>query len=187
MIRANVLNLKGLYNYVDLSPHTHNIVFPSFIKPNTDKDIIVTKLHGFDTVNDVVANLRYLLSHCGLLVGGENEPALEFGCLHGFHPEREMTPYQYLCLQKKVAEAMKLRYNVKTDRLEPMNKEEEEDGYTWIPLHEFNCYDKETFDFTESFINSIDNEDNKWFVRRIIDLYNDRVKDKTIEKAKKRI
>lgn len=180
MIRENVLNLPFWYSYVYLAPHIHNIVFPSFIEPNTTKDIVIRKYAVFATVRDTVAHVRYLLSHCGVLTDGENEPATPFGVLHGWKPEEHLTLEQITNIKIEVATAMGLAYNADKDTVEPVNTEKDE-KYEWIPIHEFADYSAEQCEYINAFISSIPDHQNMIFVNDLIGLYNERRQNMELE------
>jgi hypothetical protein len=185
-IRDNALNLKSWYQYVELAPHMHIIGYPSFIGANTKKDIVIKKYAVLGNVRDTVGHIRYLLSHCGILTKGENEPALEFGCLHGFHPEKFLSEKELLDIKNQVAEAMGLSYNAISDSVEVAH-EEEEDKYGWIPLYEFADYSQEQQQFIAAFITSISDHDNRMFVNNLIDLYNERRQNTGLERHQRHV
>lgn len=178
-IRNNELNLKNWYEYITLSPHLHIIGFPNWIKENLKADIVINKYGTLESVNDTVGHLRYLLSHCGILTNGENEPASEFGALHGFKPEKFLSTAEILDIKNNVASAMGLIYNPDKDCIEMKKEEEKPDKYEWIPLHKFADYSQDNVEFTSAYIGSIKNEDNAQYVADIINLYNDRLRDKS--------
>lgn len=186
MIRANILNLPSWYSYVYLAPHVHSVVFPSFIEENTTKDIIIRKYAVFDSVRDTVAHVRYLLSHCGILTDGENEPASPFGCLHGWKPEEHLTFDEILSIKTQVAEAMGLVYNQVKDDIEPADLPEDDDK-EWIPIHEFADYSNEQQQYIGAFVSSIVNIDHRRFVDGVISLYNNRRVDTDLTKDKRHV
>lgn len=177
MIRENVLNFNSWYSYVCLAPHIHALVFPSWMKENTTKDIVIGKYDTFETVVNTVSHIRYLLSHCGILTDGENEPASPFGVLHGWRPEEHLTATEIISIKHQVAEAMGLNYNEKKDDIEPVNVDEEDDKYDWIPIHSFADYSRDNMEFTQAFLDTISNRDYATFVGNVINLYNDRRSD----------
>lgn len=186
-IRENALNLSSWRDYVYLGAHLHIIGFPSWVKENTTKDIVIKKIRSLNDVRDVVGTLRYQLSHCGILTDGENEPASEFGCLHGFKPEKYLTYEEILSIKQQVAEAMGVKYNIEKDRIEVIKDDEKDDKYTWIPLHEFAVYNKETVDSANAFIESIPNLEHREFVASIIGLYHERRTNKELEPWKRNV
>lgn len=180
-IRANVLNLKSWRNYVYLAPHLHVIGFPSFVDPNTTKDIVIKKYAVLGGVRDTVGHLKYLLSHCGIQTDSEIEPATPFGCLHGFDPKKFLTDEEILNIKIQVAEAMGLAYNKVSDNVE-MVHEETEEKYEWVALYEFADYSAEQQEFTDAFVGSIPDHEHKQFVAYIIALYNERRQDTSLER-----
>jgi hypothetical protein len=63
--------------------------------------MILTKLQAnggsytLDTIRDVVKHIRYLVTHCGILINAGNsrvEPADVFGDLHNWKPEDYLPP-----------------------------------------------------------------------------------------------
>jgi hypothetical protein len=184
MIRANALNLSSWFLYVYLSPHIHALVFPSWIKPNTAKDITIGKYAVLDTTKDTVAHLRYLLSHCGILLDGENEPAAEFGVLHGWKPEEHLSAAQILRIKNEVANAMELKYDAMKDDAVP---DVVDDSADWIPIHEFADYSNEQIQFSDAFICSIQDKNHAAFVEYLIHLYNERRKDTSLDKHKRHV
>ena len=186
MIREDVLHLPSWYSYVKLSPHLHIMGFPSFIESNTTSDITIGKYAVFDNVTDVVAHLRYLLSHCGNLTDGMNEPASVFGCLHGFKPDEHLTQSEIVYIKNNVASAMDLCYDSVRDIVIP-DDDVDDSGHDWIPLHEFADYSNEQEQFVTAFITGIKNPEHRIFVDNVISLYNDKRIDTSLKKQDKHV
>jgi len=185
MIRENVLNLPSWYSYVCLAPHIHDIVFPSFIWPNTASDIVIKKYAVFDTVRDTVAHIRYLLSHCGILTDGENEPASPFGCLHGWKAEEHLSYEQILVIKNQVAEAMGLKYDSVKDDIVPVDVVDDSDD--WIPINEFADYSLEQTSFIDAYVTSIQDGNIRLYVDGLIHLHNERRCDMNLEKHERHV
>ena len=187
-IRDDVLHLKSFYEYVRLSPHLHIIGFPSFIDENNFKDWVIVKYAVLDDVSDVVGHIKYLLDHSGILTDKGNEPASVFGVLNGFDPVKFLKPLEIIEIKKQVAEAMGLVYDEELDDIRlPVDEEEEEDVYDWIPLYEFADYSQEQTQFVNAFVTSIVDHDHRMIVDEVIELYNSRRTDSDLIKWERHV
>jgi hypothetical protein len=180
--RENVLGLTSWYSYVRLSPHIHCIVFPSFLKEHTKNDIIVRKYGVLKTTKDVVSHVQYLLSHSGLLVGSENEPATFFGALFKFDPKKHLSEERLKKIENRVKSAMGMNIIEKTEIEEAVDEK-----YKWIPIHEFARFSAEKLAWVDAFITSIENKEHRLFVANLVDVYNSKLDDSALRASEKHV
>lgn len=193
-VRENALKLGSWRSYVRLSPHIHCIVFPSFIREHRKNDIVVGKYAVLATTEDVVAHVQYLLSHCGLLTDGENEPAKEFGSLFKFVPENFLDEKELKEIEIRVMKAMGMKVVEEMVAENGDGKSEEEvageeeysyrdddrkekEEYTWIPIWQFAVFSAEQEAWTNAFITSIVNPEHRLYIDNLVQLFNNKRTD----------
>jgi hypothetical protein len=152
-VRENVLKLSRSEDYFYLSPHDHNIVFPSFLTEHSDNHFFVKKIDTLEGVIDVVKLLYYISSHCGVLKDTEdkdNHPSVFFGKLKNFKPLDHFTEYELLKIKKEVAAAMNMRYfdgDLKPEKEDDL-EDNTEDFYPISLFRKGNKYDETWIDST---------------------------------------
>ena len=153
-VRANVLGLPSWYYYTKLAPHLHIIGFSNWVDECTDTDIVIKKYADLYEVSDVVAHIRYLLTHAGILADEDtSKPTMPWGSMHKFVMEDHLTPEQILQIKQEVAEAMGVSYNQGKGKIEVRKEEpEEEDPYEWIQLYQFKVYSVLSEEVTNAFL-----------------------------------
>lgn len=112
-VRDDVLNLTDWREYVNFSPHIHGIVFPSFLKPHSDRKFIVKKIRTVKNIKDTIKLLNYQLSHIAVYTGSDNtrmDATRLFGKLHRWHPEDHFTEEDIEAMRCKVAKKMGLAW-----------------------------------------------------------------------------
>jgi hypothetical protein len=169
-IRKNFFKYSSWYDYVDLSPHMHCLVFPGFIKQHDRKDLLVRKYMSLRTTKDVVVHMRYLLNHSGLLRNSECEPATVFGSLYKFKPHEHLTYEEYKAIENRVRGVMGMP--AEADGCVKDEEKDVKDKYGWIPISWFGMYNAEKAKWVDDFVCSILNKDHRLFVYNIIDDYN---------------
>ncbi len=192
--RENVLKLGSWRSYLRLSPHIHAVVFPSYVDEHCKKDMIVRKYAVLTTTEDVVAHVQYLLSHCGILADGENEPAKEFGSLFKFTPEKFLDEKELKEVEIRVMKAMGMKVVEEIVAENGDGKAEEEvageeeysyrdddrkekEEYTWIPIWQFAVFSAEQEAWTNAFITSILNPEHRLYIDHLVQLFNSKRTD----------
>lgn len=197
-------DFKSWRDLVSFSPHVHYLLFPGHQKISGDKDIVLAKLQAkdgsytLDSVRDVVKNIRYLVSHCGILVNAGKsrfEPADVFGDLHNWKPEEHLTPEQIQNIQLSVLDILNENrtkpYSVNSDgelcylSEELEEKTAEEQGY--LHLKEFIAYDEMSAECVDAWVKSIPSVDNANYVLYLISEYSRILKDDTIPQKQRRL
>lgn len=197
---------KSWRDLVNLSPHVHYLLFPSHQMITGDKKIFIKKLqkkdgsYTLDSVSDVVQHLRYLLTHCGLLVNtGSNDsrlqPADVFGDLHRWKPEEFLTPDEIRGIQEAVLDVLNEKrtspYTVDDMgelcylRDDEEEKTAEEAGY--IPFKDLIAYDALTAESIDAWIKGIPDEANAAYVEYLLSEYYQKIMDTDIPQKKRRL
>jgi hypothetical protein len=185
-VRDNALNLPNYEEYYSLAVHDHNIVFPSFLESHTDKRFFVKKIGNLDNMEDIIKLSYYLISHCGILKDSEavdNHPAVFFGDLHRFNPEKFLSAEEVLALKTEIAEKLHCKLEEGelipiSDDEKPSNKEE------FYPLSEFVSYSSEQELWISAILNSFPAK-YRCFWQDMIWKYNKKVSDPDIQKEEK--
>ncbi|SDF43546.1 hypothetical protein SAMN04488589_0511 [Methanolobus vulcani] len=197
-------DFKSWRDLVNFSPHVHYLLFPGHQKISGDKNIVITKLqktdgsYTLDNVSDIVQHLRYLLTHCGILVNAGKsrmEPAGVFGDLRNWKPEDYLTPEEIQDIQLSVLNHLNEKrttpYTV--DDMGELcylrDKEEEKtaEDAGYFPLKEFIAYDECTGECIDSWLSSIRNPDNAVYVEYLLSEYSRILKDTDIPQKKRRL
>lgn len=197
-------DFKSWRDLVSFSPHVHYLLFPGHQKISGDKDIVLAKLQAkdgsytLDSVRDVVKNIRYLVSHCGILVNaGKSQlaPADVFGDLHNWKPEQYLTPDEIQNIQLHVLDILNENrtkpYTVNSEGDlcylgdEEEQKSIEEQGY--LHLKEFIAYDEVSAECVDAWVTSIPSADNSNYVSYLISEYSRILKDDTIPPKMRRL
>lgn len=175
-VRDNALEYDNYRDYLNLSPHLHCIVFPGWLQDNYDSDIIASKYGYAETTDDLVAHLKYLLSHTATSNDFDMDACMCFGQLFNFKPERIFKPKVICQVKQRVASVMGLGYDIDEDKL-LFADDDKDDKYNWIPISKFLVYSAETEEHTEAFLSSIQDKVNRDFITYILELYNFRLSD----------
>jgi len=192
-VRENALNFEHLEEYYSLAVHDHNVVFPSFLEPHTDRNFMVKKIGVLDNMEDTIKLLYYLISHTGVLKDSEekdNHPIVFFGELHRFNPEKFLSAAEILSLKEQIA--AKLHCKIEEGELIPISDDEKPSNKDqFIPLSEFKTpdktsdfYDSREGSYYESIINSFPNRDFWWSV---IEKYNQKISDQSLLKDERHL
>jgi len=92
-VREDALGLGDWRDYVSWGPHDHQIVFPSYLKENRNREFVLKKYAVLSGVGDVVAHIRYLLSHTAKVEGTGDKPTVMWGKFCG---KRRWKPEEHL-------------------------------------------------------------------------------------------
>ena len=196
---------KSWRDLVNLSPHVHYLLFPGHQKITGDKNIVLTKLQAndgsytLDSVRDVVKHIRYLVTHCGILINAGKsrfEPADVFGDLHNWKPEEYLTPEEIQEIQSAVLDVLNEKrtkpYTVGDDgelcylgEEAPSNEKLKDLGY--LPINEFFAYDEFSGECLDAWLKSIENQNNADYVFYLVSEYSRILKDDTIPQKKRRL
>jgi hypothetical protein len=198
-------DFKTWRDLVNFSPHIHSLLFPGHQKITGDKNIILTKLQAndgsytLDSVRDVVKHIRYLVTHCGILINVNEsrlKPAGVFGNLHNWKPEEYLTPEEIQDIQLAVLGVLNEKrtkpYTVDSEgelcylgEESPSNEKLKDLGY--LPLKEFVAYDESTGECLDAWLKSIRNPDNAAYVHYLLSEYSRILKDDTIPQKMRRL
>lgn len=197
---------KTWRDLVNFSPHIHYLLFPGHQKISGDKNIVLTKLQAndgsytLDTARDVVKHIRYLVTHCAILINAGKsrfEPADVFGDLHDWKPEDYLTSEEIREIQASVLDVLNEKrtkpYMVGTDGelcfLGEENSVSEESlnerGYRKI--HDLIAYDEFSAECIDAWLTSIKNSDNCAYVEYLLSEYYRILKDDTIPQKLRRL
>lgn len=108
-VREDALHLVSLYNYIELGPHAHCLIFPSFLQEHNDKSFFLKKIGVLASLDDVIRLCFYLISHVGILADSEdfdNHPVVFFGELHRFNPSKFLSEKELADLMNCIAEKL---------------------------------------------------------------------------------
>lgn len=174
LIRARVRAGASLYDYVDLGPHVHSIVFGN-PKAHSSKDFLLAFKdddEGAVQLKDyraVVAFLFYLLSHTGVLTqlrsyaSGVHVRRIHcirtYGKLHNLDPLTWLFPEEWARLAKKIAAAMKMEFhNGQLSYPASPQGFETSDPHDWVPIYELYDYLK-----SDAWVSSLNPEQLRYF------------------------
>lgn len=111
-VREDALDLGDPRHYAVFGPHIHNIGYPERIEPHDGEDFVIKKYAELETLKDVVAHTRYLLSHRGVRDGEEiGRSVRPWGLFHhqgsGWDgAEEELSTDEYHELAQRIAELL---------------------------------------------------------------------------------
>lgn len=199
---------KTWRDLVNFSPHVHYLLFPGHQMISGDKNIVLTKLqkkdgsYTLDHVSDVVQNIRYLVTHCGVLcnVGNHDnrvKPAGVFGDLHSWKSEDYLSPEEIQGIQSSVLDILNQGrtkpYTVGVDgelcflgdENSVSDETLEERGY--IGINKLIAYDAFSGECYDAFLASIRNPDNRAYVEYLLSEYSRILKDDTIPQKLRRL
>ena len=184
----------------NLSFHIHGLGFPGHQKITGDKNVVLTKLqkkdgtYTLDSVRDVTKHIRYLLTHCGVLVNTHDDdsrikPSVPFGDLHGWKPEEYLTPEEIKGIRLAVLDILNEKrtkpYSV-NDKGElcylgdEVTSDEKLKDLGYSRIIERVPYDAFSAECTDAWLKSIKNPDNAAFVEYLLSEYSRVLNDKTI-------
>lgn len=153
-VRHNSLNLPSWRDYIDFSPHAHCIVFPSFLEPHSNPEIVIKKVRSLESDEQIIKTCLYLLSHVGSMRVNQsrNEPVVAFGALHRFKPEKHLEPSQILEIKDQIANFFGKVYDPKKEKMitpkaEPANCRCGTPETDFISLTKFRVYNEIDHDY----------------------------------------
>jgi hypothetical protein len=163
VIRERVQDGEDFYKFVEIGPHVHGIVFgdpkahecEDYLIRFKDEDHVPIEL---DEVSDVVALLRYLLSHTGVIThvkpyrrhGGRGivvrkqvtHTIREFGILFRLDPSKLLPPDELEALRCEIALALGMVWSNGELGYPAYRKELDtsDDGLEWVSIHKLGSY-----------------------------------------------
>ncbi len=188
---------------VDLSPHTHFLLFDDcggYQKITGDKDIFIKKLTKpnvlLDSVKDVVKHMKYLLTHCEILVNSgkyRSKPAGVSGGLYGFDPSEYLSDNELEAVRQSVLDVLN------ENRDKPLcilddgtlcysgddDGDDVDDGF--IPLSEFVPHSQIEAEAVNAWLSSVSNLDNRAYCEYLINRYRAICSDSTIPSKMRRL
>lgn len=189
---------------VDLSPHTHFLLFDDcggYQKITGDKDIFIKKLTEpnvlLESVKDVVKHMKYLFTHCEILVNAgkcRSKPAGVSGGLYDFNPSEYLTEDELQRIKDNVLEVLnenrtKPLIELQDGNLgysgEPTEDTLEDDGY--LPMSEFVPYSSIEAEAIDAWIAHIPNKDNMRYCEYLINRYRAIISDDNIPAKMRRL
>jgi hypothetical protein len=111
-VRADALELLDWRRYAKYEPHGHSIGFPELIGEHSHESFVINKYDVLEAASNVVAHVRYLMSHRGVWRGdGQFTSVRRWGMFHhasgdyiDVEEALERDAYEDVC--ERVADAM---------------------------------------------------------------------------------